>query len=218
MDGDLAVLASSAATAIVGLIATDAWGQAKEKVTALWRHFQPAQADAIEFDLDRARRERAGASEAVALAISGEWESRLLRLLAVDTAVAAELNLVIGKTLMTAALDGTIQLWDVADPAHPADIAILGRESAIAGLAAAAISPDGHLLPRPNGGSTSRASRTLRPARRAYAAPEPGQIASANKHGATALVSPSRAATAQPPDASQSRQKHWLSPRSKDNS
>ena len=51
-----------------------------------------------------------------------------------------------GKTLMTAALDGTIQLWDVADPAHPADIAILGRESVMAGLAAAAISPDGHLL------------------------------------------------------------------------
>jgi len=95
MDGDLAVLASSAATTIVGLMATDAWGQAKEKVAALWRHFQPAQADAIESDLDRARAECAGASEAVALAISREWESRLLRLLAVDTAVAAELNLVI---------------------------------------------------------------------------------------------------------------------------
>jgi WD40 repeat protein len=51
-----------------------------------------------------------------------------------------------GKTLMTAALDGTIQLWDVTDPAHPADLAILGRESAIAAIAGAAISPDGHLL------------------------------------------------------------------------
>jgi hypothetical protein len=53
MDADLAVIASSAATTIVSLMATDAWDQAK-KIWALWRHFRPEQADAIGSDLDRA--------------------------------------------------------------------------------------------------------------------------------------------------------------------
>jgi hypothetical protein len=97
MDGDLAVMASSAATTIVSLMATDAWGQAKEKICTLWRHFRPEQADSIGSDLDRACAEIAGAGEAVALAISREWESRLLRLLAADTAVAAELSRVIDE-------------------------------------------------------------------------------------------------------------------------
>jgi len=97
MDADLAVMASSAATTIVGLMATDAWDQVKEKTWALWRHFRPEQADAIGSDLDRAHAEITDAGETVALAISREWESRLLRLLAADTAVAAELSRVLDE-------------------------------------------------------------------------------------------------------------------------
>lgn len=97
MDAELAVIASSAATTIVNLMATDAWDQVKHKVGALWRSFRPEQADVVESDLDRVRLEITGADEAIALAISREWESRLLRLLAADSAVVVELSRVIAE-------------------------------------------------------------------------------------------------------------------------
>jgi len=97
MDAELAVMASSAATTIVSLMATDVWDQVKERIGALWRRFQPEQADAVEVGLDRTRVEIAGGGETVALAISREWEARLLRLLAADAAVADELRQVVAE-------------------------------------------------------------------------------------------------------------------------
>lgn len=97
MGAELSVLASSAATTIVKLMTTDAWDQVKGKMGALWRRYGPEQARDVESDLDRARMEIAGADETVALAISREWESRLLRLLAADSAVAAELSRVVAE-------------------------------------------------------------------------------------------------------------------------
>jgi hypothetical protein len=95
MDGELAAVASSAATTIVGLMATDAWDQVKEKMAAFWRHFRPEEVPAIEADLDQARVELATADETVALAVLREWESRLLRLLAADPAAADGLSQVV---------------------------------------------------------------------------------------------------------------------------
>jgi hypothetical protein len=92
MDAELGVLAASAATTVVNLLATDAWGQVKEKMVGLWRCFRPEQADVVGADLDRARLELRTADETVVLAITREWESLLLRLLAVDAATAAELR------------------------------------------------------------------------------------------------------------------------------
>lgn len=97
MDAELAVIASSAATSIVKLMVTDAWDQAKDKIGALWRRFRPEQAADVVLDLDRARLEMASADQTVALAILREWESRLLRLLAADSAVADELNRVVSE-------------------------------------------------------------------------------------------------------------------------
>jgi hypothetical protein len=92
MDGELAALAGSAATAIATLLATDAWAEVKELVGGLWRRHRPELADDAEQELDRAHVEIATADETVSLAITREWESRLLRLLAADASVAAELN------------------------------------------------------------------------------------------------------------------------------
>jgi hypothetical protein len=97
MDTELAVLVSSAATTIVTLMATDAWDQVKAKVGALWRRFRPEQADAIEAELTRGHLEIGSADETVALAITRDWESRLLRLLAADADVAAELRHVVDE-------------------------------------------------------------------------------------------------------------------------
>ena len=92
LDAELAVLASSAATTIVNLMATDAWDQVKERVGVLWRRFAPQQADAVAAELDRARLEIQDMDETVALATTRDLESRLLRLLAADAAVAPELS------------------------------------------------------------------------------------------------------------------------------
>jgi hypothetical protein len=97
MDGELAALAGSAATTIVTLLATDAWGEVKEKIGGLWRRFRPEFADDAEQELDRVHAEIATADETVALAITREWESRLLRLLAADADAAAELSRVLVK-------------------------------------------------------------------------------------------------------------------------
>lgn len=92
MGAELAGLASSAAATITSLLATDAWEQVKEKTGELWRRFRPDQAADVEAELDRGHLEILAADETVALAIAREWESRLLRLLSVDGAVAAELS------------------------------------------------------------------------------------------------------------------------------
>jgi hypothetical protein len=97
MDGELAALASSASVTITNLLATDAWEQVKEKIGGLWRRFRPEQADAIEAELTRAHLEIESADEAVVLAITKDLESRLLRLLAANVTVAAELRRVVDE-------------------------------------------------------------------------------------------------------------------------
>jgi hypothetical protein len=97
MDGELAALAASAATTIVTLLATDAWGEVKEMVGGLWRRFRPELAHDVEQELDRARAETVTADETVVLAFIREWESRLLRLLAADTDAAAELSRILAE-------------------------------------------------------------------------------------------------------------------------
>jgi len=135
MDAELAVLASSAATTIVNLLATDAWGQVKEKVEILWRRFRPDQADAVAAELDRARLEIQGADETVALAIARDWESRLLRLLAVDAAVAAELSRVTAELRRTPAgqqMQGDI--WQNARASGQSTVIQIGGDGTIGAL------------------------------------------------------------------------------------
>ncbi|MEV0371726.1 hypothetical protein AB0I10_18160 [Streptomyces sp. NPDC050636] len=92
---------ASAGTALVGLMVTEAWGQAREGVVALWRRVRPADADAVGRDLDEARAElveaRTGAADgdATELELVGEWQRRLLRVLRDDPAAADELQRVL---------------------------------------------------------------------------------------------------------------------------
>ena len=97
MDAELATLASSAATTIVTLMTTDAWDQVKQKMTVLWRRFKPDQAASVDAELARDRAEILNADAVAARAITLNWESRLLRLLASDAAVAAELSRVVAE-------------------------------------------------------------------------------------------------------------------------
>lgn len=95
MGDELAALAASGATTIVNLLATDAWSHVRREIGLLWRRFRPEQADTTEAALDQTRLEIASADETTALAVTRDWESRLLRLLAADPAARAELSRVI---------------------------------------------------------------------------------------------------------------------------
>ncbi len=97
MDAEMVTLASTAAAQAVTLATTDAWGQAKQKLIMLWRRFRPDQADAVSDELDQGHTEIQNADAAITRAVRLDWESRLLRLLATDTAVAAELSSIVAE-------------------------------------------------------------------------------------------------------------------------
>lgn len=92
MDAELVTLASTAAATAVTLATTDVWGQAKHKLVALWRRFRPDQADTILAELDQGQHDLETGDPAITRAVTLDWEARLLRLLAADAAVAAELG------------------------------------------------------------------------------------------------------------------------------
>lgn len=102
MDAETAALASTAAATVVTLLTTDAWERAKHEIGGLWHRFQPDRAAAVEADLAQSRTEALAGGEPAARALAAEWESRLRRLLAADSAAAAELTRVIA--LLAAAL------------------------------------------------------------------------------------------------------------------
>jgi hypothetical protein len=95
MDGALSALAAGAATALINVLVTDAWGGAKQALTTLWRQVSPAQADRVDADLDeaRARLVQEGDSDGPqGMALAGEWQGRLYGLLLADPGLASELR------------------------------------------------------------------------------------------------------------------------------
>ncbi|MFC9878219.1 hypothetical protein ACFVJW_01120 [Streptomyces libani] len=91
---------ASAGTTLVGLMVTEAWGQTRDGVVALWRRVRPADADGVGRDLDEARAElvqarEGGADEETEQELVGEWQRRLLRVLRDDPAAAEELRRVL---------------------------------------------------------------------------------------------------------------------------
>lgn len=100
MEAELVTLASSAATTVVGLLATDGWEQAKRAVVALWRRARPEEAETVEAELVEARTEiltarRAGDGRTED-DLTAEWRIRLRRMLAADPALASDLRELLG--------------------------------------------------------------------------------------------------------------------------
>ena len=96
MTADLgAALASSAASTLVGLMATEAWQEARAAIVGLWRRQRPQQAGRVAEDLDDAqstvRQAREGGDHQAEAAVLAEWEGRLRALLALQPAAAADL-------------------------------------------------------------------------------------------------------------------------------
>jgi len=101
VDPELSALTSTAATTVVQLLATAAWGQAKTAVGRLWRRVHPERADTVEAELAEARTEVIAAQQAgdvqAEQALVDEWHGRLRRLIAVDPQLADELRRVVAE-------------------------------------------------------------------------------------------------------------------------
>ncbi|MFI8364923.1 hypothetical protein ACIGD1_32825 [Streptomyces sp. NPDC085612] len=96
MDAELVALTSSAATTVVGLLATDAWKQTKLAVARLWGLSRPEQAETVEAELVATRAEllafRRDGDEAGEEDLTAAWRARLRRLLAADPALERDLR------------------------------------------------------------------------------------------------------------------------------
>ncbi|MBT2443015.1 hypothetical protein J7E93_23490 [Streptomyces sp. ISL-36] len=98
---DPEVLAQTAGTTVVALMATDAWQRTREGVVSLWRRVRPLQADEVDTALEETREEilvahREGDS-AGAEDLARDWRRRLTRLLASDPSIAQELEEVLAE-------------------------------------------------------------------------------------------------------------------------
>jgi hypothetical protein len=94
-------------TALVAAAATDAWGQVREALTALW-HRARAQhdADRIGTELDGLREKaiqaRRDGDAAMATALEGAWQLKVLELLRTDRGLATELQRILDEILTPA--------------------------------------------------------------------------------------------------------------------
>jgi uncharacterized protein involved in exopolysaccharide biosynthesis len=96
MEAEIAALASSGATTLVGLMVSDSWAQAKARVVKLFGHRSAEQAEAISAELGLAQVELMSAAgradESTAADLEAEWRSRFRRLLASDPQAVADLK------------------------------------------------------------------------------------------------------------------------------
>ncbi|MGB6162182.1 MAG: hypothetical protein WCF33_11015 [Pseudonocardiaceae bacterium] len=99
MDPELTALTSTAATTVVKLLATAAWERATDAVGGLWRRVHPERAETVQAELEDSRAEVLAArqieDEQAELALVGEWQGRLRRLVAADPPLADELRRVV---------------------------------------------------------------------------------------------------------------------------
>ncbi len=115
MEAELAALAASGATTVVGLMATDGWNVVRSRVVALLRRGGRAQDDAdhVEGELDQECSEVTAAREdgdaTVIADLEAVWRTRLRRLLREDPAAATALReLITESTPAPGAVHNTI--------------------------------------------------------------------------------------------------------------
>ena len=104
---DEIALATAAASALVGAMATDAWQQARDGLVGLWRRIRPERAERISNQLETlhtqvldARAEEAPAEMLQGLEIT--WRAQLGALLQRDPQAAAQLRRILDEQLLPA--------------------------------------------------------------------------------------------------------------------
>jgi len=102
VEAELAGLAASGATTLVGLMVSDAWAQVRDRVARfLARDGDAADSAAVERQLQEDRQELVAARDAgdggTAADVEAGWRLRLRRLLLADPAAAAELRALLAE-------------------------------------------------------------------------------------------------------------------------
>lgn len=96
MDAEVALLAQSAGTTLVALMATDAWHQARDGITRLWRRTQPERAETVAAELEAGREDVLAAASADDQETLDElrlqWQGMVRRLLVARPAAVQELR------------------------------------------------------------------------------------------------------------------------------
>ncbi|MEV7283671.1 hypothetical protein AB0O01_03715 [Streptomyces sp. NPDC093252] len=100
MDAEITLLAGTAGTTIVTLLASDTWNAARNGMLALWRRVRPGQEEQVAAQLDTSRQElvdaRADGDEETEREIAEEWQGRIRRLLVAHPEAATELRSLLG--------------------------------------------------------------------------------------------------------------------------
>ncbi|MFF9666615.1 hypothetical protein ACF1FY_31540 [Streptomyces althioticus] len=96
MDAEVALLAQSAGTTLVALMATDAWHHVRDGITQLWRRTQPERADTVAAELEAGREDALAAAAADDQETLDElrlqWQGMVRRLLVARPAAVQELR------------------------------------------------------------------------------------------------------------------------------
>ncbi|MFD0344810.1 hypothetical protein ACFVH0_40140 [Streptomyces sp. NPDC127117] len=99
MEAELAALAASGATTLVGLMVSDAWTQTRERVARFLARGE--ETDGVDEELDASREgliaARDGEDPDAAADIEDEWRLRMRRALRADPAAAQELRLLLDE-------------------------------------------------------------------------------------------------------------------------
>ena len=93
MDAEVALLAQSAGTTLVALMATDAWHRARDGITQLWRRTQPERAETVAAELEAGREDvlAAAADDQQTLEeLRLQWQGAVRRLLVARPAAVAQ--------------------------------------------------------------------------------------------------------------------------------
>lgn len=96
MDPEVTVLAQSAGTTLVALMATDAWHHVRDGITQLWRRTQPERAETVAAELDAGREDvlvAAAADDQETLdELRVQWQGLVRRLLVARPSAVEELR------------------------------------------------------------------------------------------------------------------------------
>ena len=96
MDAEVALLAQSAGTTLVALMATDAWHRARDGITQLWRRTHPERAETVAAELEAGREDVLAAAAAddqqTFEELRLQWQGAVRRLLVARPAAVAELR------------------------------------------------------------------------------------------------------------------------------
>ncbi|WP_200308434.1 hypothetical protein [Streptomyces adelaidensis] len=134
MDPEVTLLAQSAGTTLIALMATDAWYHARDGVTRLWRRTQPERAETVAAELEASREDGlaavAAGDEETLEELRLQWQGLVRRLLVAEPAAVEELRALLDQ--LDPGGSATRQITQHATASGEARVFQAGRDQHIA--------------------------------------------------------------------------------------